>query len=485
VIQVDNTICNGIYADVQRAFPDLKLDTTGSRFYADVIAVCKDIYMGSPPWKSVKRAGLSSKGQRDMETLNTAKVLCDEFSNMSFSEKTEIIISDERIQEYINGVLDANRFYSKMPAFLSLMYALGGGVIKCYAVDGTPVIDYLPADCFVPTAYSNRGITAGAFRSVSFIKNRYYSLFEYYNGGRVEYKLFRSPVQGQLGEECPLSELYERLPSSVDYGTDVPMFAYFFPAVSNNLAIGSPFGLSVFANSESTLKALDIAFDSFSREFILGRKRIIVPSSCVRTVVDADTGQPVRYFDSDDEVYQALSVGQDQEMPKISDNTVSLRIEEHVGAINAYLNTLCAQTGLTSGTLAFDREGLKTATEIVSENSKTYRTIRADKNLIEESLVQVVHALTALGEYLGLIPQGIEYECSVAFNDGIIEDHDKVIDNNIKLVDAGLQSRLGAIMEIYECDEETAQKRLKRINKENAASVYDFKEDIANGTESS
>ncbi len=475
----------GIYADVQRAFPELKLDTTGSRFYSDVIAVCRDIYAGSPPWKSVKRAGLSSKGKRDMETLNTAKVLCDEFSNMTFSEKTEIIISDERIQAYIDGVLENNRFYSKMPAFLSLMYALGGGVIKCYAVDGAPVIDYLPADRFVPVAYSNRGITAGVFRSVSFVRNRYYSLFEYYNGGKVEYKLFRSFTSGQLGEECPLSELYEKVPSSVDYRTDIPMFSYFFPAVSNNFAIGSPFGLSVFANSESTLKALDIAFDSFSREFILGRKRIIVPSSCVRTVVDADTGQPVRYFDSDDEVYQALSVGQDQEMPKISDNTVSLRIEEHVGAINAYLNTLCAQTGLTAGTLAFDREGLKTATEIISENSKTYRTIRANKNLLEESLIQVVHALTALGEYLGLIPKGIEYEVSVAFNDGIIEDHDKTIDNNIKLVDAGLQSRLGAIMEIYECDEETAEKRLERINKENAASVYDFKEDDPNGTESS
>ena len=482
---MDNTIYSGIYADVQRAFPELKLDTSQSRFYSDVIAVCKDIYSGAPSWKQVKRAGLSSKGQRDMETLNTAKVLCDEFSNMTFSEKTEIIISDERIQEYINGVLSSNRFYSKMPAFLSLMYALGGGVIKCYAVDGAPVIDYLPADCFVPVEYSNRGITAGVFRSVSFVRNRYYSLFEYYNGGRVEYKLFRSFTRGQLGEECPLSELYEGLPDAVDYGSDVPMFAYFFPAVSNNLAIGSPFGLSVFANSESTLKALDIAFDSFSREFILGRKRIIVPSSCVRTVVDADTGKAVRYFDSDDEVYQALSVGQDQEMPKISDNTVSLRIEEHVGAINAYLNTLCAQTGLTSGTLAFDREGLKTATEIVSENSKTYRTIRADKNLIEESIIQVVHALTALGEYLGLVPKGIEYECSVAFNDGIIEDHDKVIDNNIKLVDAGLQSRLGAIMEIYECDEETAQKRLDRINADNTPSVYDFKEDASDGTESS
>ena len=134
---------------------------------------------------------------------------------------------------------------------------------------------------------------------------------------------------------------------------------------------------------------------------------------------------------------------------------------------------------------AYDREGLKTATEIISENSKTYRTIRANKNLLEESLIHLTHALTALGEYLGLIPQGIKYECSVAFNDGIIEDHDKVIDNNIKLVEAGLQSRLGAIMEIYECDEETAEKRLERINAENVPSVYDFKEDDPNGTESS
>ena len=52
----------GIYADVQRAFPELKLDTTGSRFYSDVIAVCKDIYMGSPPWKRLNVQGSRQRG---------------------------------------------------------------------------------------------------------------------------------------------------------------------------------------------------------------------------------------------------------------------------------------------------------------------------------------------------------------------------------------------------------------------------------------
>ena len=41
-----------------------------------------------------------------------------------------------------------------------------------------------------------------------------------------------------------------------------------------------------------------------------------------------------------------------------------------------------------------------------------------------------------------------------------------LIDNNIKLVSAGLQSKAEAIMEIFKCDEETALKKIKRIAKE-------------------
>ena len=41
-----------------------------------------------------------------------------------------------------------------------------------------------------------------------------------------------------------------------------------------------------------------------------------------------------------------------------------------------------------------------------------------------------------------------------------------LIDNNIKLTQAGLQSKVDAVMEIFKCDEETAKEKLKRIAKE-------------------
>jgi hypothetical protein len=41
---------------------------------------------------------------------------------------------------------------------------------------------------------------------------------------------------------------------------------------------------------------LDIAFDSYQREFKLGKKRILVPDSAIQTVIDPITGQMHRYF---------------------------------------------------------------------------------------------------------------------------------------------------------------------------------------------
>jgi A118 family predicted phage portal protein len=461
-----------IISDVKTAFPDVKVPDLES-YYADVIGGCKNIFSGMPEWRNVKRTGLYKSGMRKMSLLNVSKTVCDEFAKLTFSEKTEIMISDNAVQKYVDKVLRSNGFYKNMTDFLSYAYALGGGVIKCYASDGEAVLDFLHADQFVPAEYSNRRITGGVFRSVTYDGRFYYTLFEKYSGGTAEYKLYRSGDKVSIGTECSLGELYENMPPSVNYGSDVPMFAYFRPAVTNNIS-GNVLGLSVFANSVDTLRSLDIAFDSFSREFVLGKKRIIVPSSCIRTVVDPDTAAVKRYFDADDEVYQALSCDEDRDL-KITDNTMSIRVSEHVDSINALLNILCFQVGLSAGHLSFDgSQGLKTATEIISENSKTFRTAKDHKNQLEEFLIDMVYAISAVGNYLGQCPMLSEdAEVSVSFADSIIEDDNTIIDNNIKLVQAGLKSKLSAVMEIMKCDEDTARKELELIDEENSAVVDD------------
>lgn len=448
-----------------RAVPEL-----GS-FY-NRIGLWNAVFSNRPPWARVKRSGLFSTGEREMSRLGAAKVIADEFARLTFSERISISAAEPYIG-YINKALDDNGFWKRMPEFLSVAYALGGGAVKIYADNGKPCINYIDADLFVPLAWDEREISSGAFESRIYHNGNFYTLFDKYfpgkNGGySVEHRLFRSDRKNGIGDECPVSELYPSLPDTVDYNSTTPMFRYFKPAISNNFDRYSPLGISVFDGTLDTLKALDIAFDSFSREFILGKKRIIVPSSCIRTIVDIESGQPKRYFDADDEAYVALKCDDEKEL-KITDNTVELRVEEHISSINALLDILCFQTGLSAETFSFDgsSRSIKTATEVISQDSKTARTAESNKNLVAEFISEIAESIIALGIDMGDLPVSDNYEISVSMPDGIIIDDNTKIENNIKLVSAGLKSKLSAIMDIQNCDEAIAQKELERISREN------------------
>lgn len=459
---------------IRQAFPEQNVpDVAG--YYDTHISLWKQIFENEPPWKEVKRSGLYKKGKRKMKLLNAAKVLCDCFSDLTFSEQCEITIDDGACQDYITQQLERCGFWEKMPETISNAYALGGCAAKVFIQDNRPVIDFTHADKFLPVSWIGKDITAGAFVTVSRKNEKYYTLVEMQNLNKTQYKLFRSDTANSVGTECALSELYS-FPDSTDYQSDCPMFAYFKPCVSNNAEYDTPLGMSIYANSVDTLEALDVAFDSFSREFVLGKKRIIVPATSIQTVVDPNTGDLVRYFDANDEAFVALK-NEDNADLKITDNTVELRVQEHVSAINALLNILCFQVGLSAGTLSFDAvQGMKTATEVISQDSKTARTIKSNKNLLTETVETVIHALIAIGIYLGQLKHK-EYNVTVGWKDNIIIDDNTLIDNNIKLVQAGLKSKLKAIMEIQKCDEQTAQQELERIAKEQAVtglSVDDF-----------
>lgn len=457
--------------DIKKAFPQLNIPYVGG-YYAK-IAGWKRIFENDPPWSTVGKTGLYAKGKRNKNRLNVAKVLADELTALTFSEQVDITLDDKSYQDYIAEQLNSNGFWKNMIDLLSNAFALGGCVMKVYAADGKPRIDYIHADRFMPVAWNGKAITESIIENKSTSRGNYYTLFEHHRPESVEYSLFRSGDSSDVGEKVPLSELYPELPDKVDYGSDVPMFVYFKPAVSNNAEYDVPLGMSVYANAEDTLSALDTAFDSFAREVVLGKKRIIVPAQALTQYYDAKKGQWVNSFDSDDEAYVAFNA-EDAENFKITDNTAALRIEEHVAAINAQLNILCFQTGLSAGSLSFDAvQGLKTATEVVSQESKTQRTVRNNKNLLAEAIEELVHGLVAVGVYLGLLKKR-EYTVTIGWQDNVIIDDNTLIDNTIKLYSAGLIDLQTALMRVHKCDEKTAAEMADKIGSASAIGSADF-----------
>lgn len=481
-------------------------------FYNLQIFPAKYVYKGLyNKWHVVHAPTIANqRAERTLFRMGMAKAVCAELAGLVWNEGADIHITtksdDDTLERYVKGILDDNAFYEKMQELIEQCAALGGAAMKEYvkvkrdddgnAIMGTErvMIDYCMADQFVPTAWDNAKVTEAVFVSRKAKDGMYWTRLEWHEWDGDTYiitndlygtRQLENQNQDILGYWYPLDAAEKFLePKTEINGLTTSLFSYFRVPSANNIDDNSPLGISVYGNAFDTLHALDICYDSFIREFRLGKKRIIVPAQSVRTVIDPETGETRRYFDANDEAYEALATD-DPDKLKIQDNSLELRVEEHVQAINALLSVLCLQVGFSAATFSFDvKDGLKTATEVISENSKTYKTIRTFHNQILPAVENVCRNIIELGALYDLEFEGKRiadlarsYEIAVNMEDAVLEDNSTKIDRAIKLIANGLISKETAMTDpkygICMTEEEAAVE-LEKIKNENKVDTTAF-----------
>lgn len=157
-----------------------------------------------------------------------------------------------------------------------------------------------------------------------------------------------------------------------------------------------------------------------------------------------------------DEVFQAMSTSDAEEL-RITDNTGELRVTEHVQALGELLDLLCMQAGLSEGALSYKDGTIRTAAEVVSRNSRTYRTQAYFRRLIADALGRMTENICRLGKLAGELPDNASECASVVFADGAAEDDGTRTDRAVKLYSAGMISRARALSQIYGISLEDAQ----------------------------
>ena len=408
-------------------------------------------------------------------SLNIGKVACAELSNLLFSETPQLNASQS-----VLDILKANKFLKNTKLLSEYIAALGGGAFKLRS-DGEKIsIDFVKAYNVIPVSWDNGGVYEADFLSKKTINDKEYKIIEQHR------KAYRNlPLQSEdgtmeldkkglpvLSDESTyigysivtkmyfrdkLVELPEGMIEEQILDMKTPPFAYMRTSLANNFLPDSPVGISYYANALDTIQALDIAFNGLNDEILLGKKRIFVPTSAMRYAIDPVSKKRSRYFDPDDKVYCALSVDDDEALD-IKDDTQELRIEEIKTAIQTLLDIFCMQVGFSAGFLAFDGDSVKTATEVISNNSKTFKTKTAFESEISDGMVSIMNAISEL--------LGVSEECSVTFDDSVIEDRNSKKDYWIDLVTAGLATKKRALMKIYGISEKEAIEMLAEIEAE-------------------
>ena len=493
-----------------------------SQFYYYGIFVWKMLYRGLyKPWHVVPVVAVGARPNetRQIFRLNTAKAVSAELASLVWGEEAQFSVSSngwvekrnedgvvtnpDPLAAFIADVLRRNAYGEKMQELIEQGLALGGAAVKVWAdaregKEPKIKLGYCMADQFVPLAWDNARIYEGVFISRQARRGWYYTRLEWHRWNGETYvitnELYKAEIQrganaGEnqdiLGIRCPTAELAEVFPGlepETEIRVEDSLFSYWRTPIANNLDDNSPLGVSIYANALETLHAIDICYDSFVTEFRLGRKKIIVPARFLRAVVDPQTGRQVRYFDPNDETY--VGVADDDGTAGVHDISVELRVEEHVAALNALLSILCLQIGFSANTFSFDEHqgGIKTATEVVSENSKTFKTLRTVQNQLRPMIEHMVRNIIDVAILYGVQWQGqsVEslaaggYEVQITFDDGVTQDRQTNLNEGVMLVGAGLLSKFTFLTDRkygQGLTEKDALAELDRIKAENQRTI--------------
>ncbi len=427
-----------------------------------------DAYKMKAPWLDYTYRTVDGRTkQRKRLSLNAGKLVCKELNSLVFSESPTITTDP-----IIDDILEKNDFLTNFQEFSEYVLALGGGAMKI-RYDGTDIIlDFVKAHNFIPLSWDNKRVTEASFISHMTKDKRKVSLVETHRKKEGVYVITNTMYDEETGRKVDLPLEYE---AEATVNVDVPLFAYVKPAIANNFDPESPLGISIYGNAMDTLKALDIAFDGLNSEIVLGKKRIIVPANAIRTVVD-ENGKMVRYFDASDEVFSALNID-DEEALKIQDNSVELRITEIRLAIQTLFDILSIQVGFSAGYLSFDggrgAVGSKTATEVISDNSKTFKTKQSYENNLATGVVDLLDAMRSLiREYsLGSVTDA---EYTIVFDDSVIEDRNAKATYWINLYASGLAPLSLVLEKVHGVSKEEAVKMAAELESKKTESVSLF-----------
>jgi len=413
-------------------------------------------------------------------TLNMAKEVSEDWSDIIWSEKCKISLKNKEDQDKFDELVDKLNLYVLINKSIEKSGALGtcATVTSVYDIvsneDGMTLdvsnaktrADIVDVDWIFPLTWSNKGITECAFGSVEYINGKKYIVCAVHKLENENYVIYNHLFQ-ETNDNLTEIPFKDNTINKFDTKSNIPWFAIWEPLLTNNLFQNNPFGIPHYANAIDVLKTVDIDFDAFKNEVKDGQRRTFVRSE----MLNYDSGEQKLTFDPEDTNIYVLPKGASAD-DLIQSDTDTLRVSEQINALNTSLNILGSKVGFGENHYHFDGTNLSTATAVVSSNSKLFRRKKKLEIGYESSIYDFIKAICYASSVFGQYNINTD-DMVIQFDDSIIEDKEAESIRASREYSEGLISAVEYRMKIFGETKEIAEQALKDI-KENEPKTEDL-----------
>ena len=416
-------------------------------------------------------------GQRKVNkkrfTMNMAKEISEDWSDILWSERCKISMKDDSTQQQFDELMDKldlnviiNQSIEKSGA-----YGTEATVISVYDIvkdedkmvldvsDAKTRVDVVDINCIYPLTWNNKEITECAFASVEYIEGQKYVVCSVHKlddkGDYIIHNHLFLETNGNLSEKTS-----EQTEAEFKTNSNVKWFSIFKPLLTNNLFDNSPFGIPHYANAIDNLKAVDLSFDALKNEIKDGRRRTFVRAE----MLNYDNGTQKLTFDPEDTDIYVLPTGANKD-DLIQSDTDTLRTTQQIDTLNTNLNILSNKVGLGDNFYTFDGANLTTATAVMSSNSKLARRKKKLEIGYESAIFDLVKAVCYASSEFGNYNIDTE-NMAIKFDDGIIEDVEAMSIRALREYNAELISGAEYRQRILGETEEVANQKIAEIKEQ-------------------
>lgn len=395
------------------------------------------------------------------KSLQMAKKICEDWANLLFNERCTITVQNNDV---LQNILNDTNFWVKANEGIEKSFALGYGAL---------IVNVVGLQVGKNTGRVNRN---NAKIEIDFInKLKCYPLivrnkqviecgFVAKNSDGTNVSIHRKNDKGNYVIQNYILDQSEKIIEQYEFDTlsPLPWFQFIRPNISSNIlsaGMDEEIGISIFANSLDTLKAIDNKYDGFDLEYVLGRKRMFI--SAEAWTVNKIDGEMIRTFDPYDVLFYHLPENDDGK-PLVTNKTDELRYDAYIRGLNTELAYLTSKCGMGETYYKFDGSSVATATQIISENSTLYRSIKKHELLLDSVLQDIIKAVIYASNTFTDTPIGDD-NIVIKFDDSIIEDKETEMQRDRLDVASGIMSKIEYRMKWYGEDEETASSKVDEL----------------------
>jgi A118 family predicted phage portal protein len=401
----------------------------------EAIALWMALYQDEAPW--LENTNTQTLGLPAAIASELSRLCCVEYKAEVTGDSQRAAFLDEEFKRQTKELRDA----------VERACASGGLIFKPYVDGGHLVVDAVPAWRFFPTAFNaRREITGAAFVEQVQRGRMYYTRLEHHamtdEGYVIRNRAFRSFSASEIGAECPLdavdewSQLEPEL--VIRYKDGKPpekmLFSFFRMPMANKVDLDSPMGVSVYSRAVDLIRDADEQYTRILWEY--EGSELAVDASVGALKRTGPDGKPATLPKHQQRLFRELAIDNGDKGDLYEVFSPAIRDSSLFNGLDKILKRIEFACSLAYGTLSDPANVDKTAEEIRTSKQRSYTAVTEMQTALEAALKDLLWVDAFYCDLYKLVPAG-DYDITITWGDGILEDPAAEFARRLQLVEAG------------------------------------------------